>query len=513
MVIEIKDYLKRHSFVYLVPFFFLSILNKIEFVQHPFFGLEYEDSYIYSDAARSINYNYDWSYKPLQVNSCIDGSLTACNATTTYSGHLIALPFIISLINKIAGYSIYNIFIFNFIISFLVIFVVDQIIKLIYPQQHWRSFLPLLFLVTTPFINLFNTSGLAETFSSFSLLLFVLFFFKTVTRKFFIQSSSFWCSLFFLAASILIKRENIVLIAITPLTAIFLFFRKELKQYGIRNILVYFLLSAVIIVAIGFLIDFRDIENQEGTAIASLTFAFSNTLMIFPVFLASYVNAEFWGLTGIALIISVFFLFKAPNLKLLITFSLFLLYVLLYSTHYRSYYQVKFGEVNVFDTLRYSSNYFPLVCICLSSINLKISNSYVKYFSVLMVVGYLFFTFIYSYQLRVNFSDEENLTRIEPAKKVLALINKNDIIITDIPLIFHLFGNDNQIIVDAYSTSAKRIQYYLSNKSISNVYILNNIDNQMNKERYPDYFKLLKFFKSIRIKTISNRYELLKISK
>jgi hypothetical protein len=126
---------------------------------------------------------------------------------------------------------------------------------------------------------------------------------------------------------------------------------------------------------------------------------------------------------------------------------------------------------------------------------------------------YVMSAFFLSMNLRTRYSEDEYNQRIFPVKKTLTLINRNDVIVTDIPLIFHLFANDHQIIVDAYSTSIERIQYYLNDKAIKNVYVLNRRDNLKDMERHPEYFKLLRTYKPVELKNISSSYELLKLTR
>jgi hypothetical protein len=505
---EIKIDSKTIYIISLLLTISLSLINKSGVFTKPFFGLEYEDSYIYSDAGRSLNYNYDWSFQPLSVNSCVVGSIANCQSNSTYSGHLIIFPILISVINKILGYSPYNGLYCNFLLSFLLILMVHKIIGLLHPGETWKTYIPLLFLVSTPFINLFNTSGLAETLSSVIVLTFIYSFFKSLNNHFYLKYHLFWISLFLLLLAILIKRENMLLISVAPLSAVIGWFKNK-RFTGIKNLLVYISLTVVILIGIHYIINFSQIENQEGKDIGSNTFSIVNTLKILPLFLKSFFNTTYFGFTGLLLVVAVIGLILGPyNEKLILVGLLSLGYIILYSSHYRSYYQVKYGQVSIFETLRYSSNFFPLLCIILSGIGFKLKGG-LKHFAVMLIVFYIPFTVYLNYWLRADYYRQEVSNRILPVQQTLGTINKADILITDIPLLFHLFGNDRQIVIDANFATNSAINNYTG----KNIYILKKSEDSINEKRYPAYFKLLQSYSLLKIKNIDGGYELLKIIK
>ena len=79
----------------------------------PFWGLEYEDSYIYSAVSRQISLNYSFDEDPLFTKYIIFGDLKSGILTQTISGHFVFFPAILSVINLIFGYSTFNIIIIN----------------------------------------------------------------------------------------------------------------------------------------------------------------------------------------------------------------------------------------------------------------------------------------------------------------------------------------------------------------------------------------------------------------
>ena len=505
---ETKIKSKTFNFIFFVGIALLSTINKIGVFTKPFFGLEYEDSYIYTDAGRSLNYQYDWSYQPLSVNSCVIGSISDCTSNSTYSGHLILFPLLISLGNHFLGYSPYNGLYCNFLLSFILILLVYKVVILVHPFEIMRTYIPLLLLVSTPFINLFNTSGLAETISSIFVLSFIYTFFISLGNQFKLKSHSFWLSLFLLLIAIIIKRENILLIGLAPLSAAVSWIKNKKSRVN-GNFLIYIFTTVVILISIHFIIDFTQIENQEGKDIGANTFSIANTLEILPLFLKSFFTIDYFGFTGLFLLIAISALFLGKyNEKLVIISILSLGYLLLYSSHYRSYYQVKYGHISIFETLRYSSNYFPLLCVLLSGITFKIKGIG-RYLIVILMMFYLPFCVYLNYTLRGYYYKQEVRVRLEPVYQTLKVINKADLLITDIPILFHLFANDRQIILDANFVTSSVIGSY----SESNIYVLKKINDSINERRYPTFNKLLRSCHSSKIKEIAGGYELLKINK
>jgi hypothetical protein len=146
---------------------------------------------------------------------------------------------------------------------------------------------------------------------------------------------------------------------------------------------------------------------------------------------------------------------------------------------------VHFNFVEPFDTLRYSVNYFPLLCIFISSISYKIFFDKLKRpkriiyfgFSTLAVIA-----IVLSVNLRLNLSKDEYYTRIEPVLETLKITQKQDIIITDIPLVFYCYAGVDQWIVDYYRLTPQKLEELLANNENKTVYFLSN--NQPDIARY-----------------------------
>lgn len=87
---------------------FLALICRLPSHGHFFYGLEYEDSYVYSVAGRYLSAG---DYLCVPPNSCYlttvcaVGNLNACEKTETFSGHFIGYPFMIAIASRFLGYS------------------------------------------------------------------------------------------------------------------------------------------------------------------------------------------------------------------------------------------------------------------------------------------------------------------------------------------------------------------------------------------------------------------------
>ena len=188
----------------------------------------------------------------------------------------------------------------------------------------------------------------------------------------------------------------------------------------------------------------------------------------------------------------------------------------MYSTHYRSYYEVHFGQIKPFETLRFSSNYFPLSCLSFASIALiferGVKNKLFKMMAFCLVSCYLICIWIINYNTRSRLSKIEFDERISPIKETLKFTNTNDFILTDIACVFHIFLTDERSIIYSYSTTGDRIESLLNDKGKGEIYFLKRISDEFDRVRYPEYFEKIVNLKVTKVRDISFNYELLKLT-
>lgn len=478
----IRVILNRIDYILLIA----NVAIRFLFISFPFWGLEYEDAFIFNDTARQINHNYNY-YSNYLTESCIDGSYEQCNQFATFGGHFLTFPLILSNLNLLIDYHPHNIFYLNFICS-LVLLIVVFIWNRQHRNQHYFSLTAfLLLMLITPFITIFQTSGLVETFSSLLVVLFVLYFFKLNENDFSISNYSFLVALCALIGSVITKRENLILLLPLFVVPIYnLWYKKKVFSYGYLIFLFCSFLSVSFFVH---LIDLFSIETNEGGDIGTSTFSISFLFQNLGENLLSLMNYRYWGLTGVLFILSIIFFAIKKDHTLLGLFCLImsLFYMILYSTHYRSYYQVHYNISDPFETLRYSVNYFPLVCLFISSVNLKNLISKQRMLTTpILVVGIVvvLMLIINVVKTRIGFSRDEYFSRIEPVEKTLEVVKQNDIIISDIPIVFHCYISDKQTVVDFYSLSKAKFDSLIWNNREGNIYLIRPMENSVDSMRY-----------------------------
>ncbi|MGA9787997.1 MAG: hypothetical protein WBQ40_15520 [Candidatus Sulfotelmatobacter sp.] len=86
----------------------LAFMWRLPFDGHFFYGLEYEDSYIYPVAARYLASNIPHAEpiaSPYLTTVCAVGNWNSCRNPEISSGHFIGYPFIIAVVAKVLGYT------------------------------------------------------------------------------------------------------------------------------------------------------------------------------------------------------------------------------------------------------------------------------------------------------------------------------------------------------------------------------------------------------------------------
>ncbi len=86
----------------------VTLLWRLPFDGHWFFGLEYEDSYIYSVSARYVN-SGTITCSPgnscYLTTVCVVGNQNSCRVSKTSSGHFLGYPLVIAIATRVFGYS------------------------------------------------------------------------------------------------------------------------------------------------------------------------------------------------------------------------------------------------------------------------------------------------------------------------------------------------------------------------------------------------------------------------
>lgn len=485
-----------------------AIANRLMFLYHPFWGLEYEDSYIFSTVSRAININYDFSYDALYTKYETFGSFVSGSATSTISGHFIFFPLILSVFNWIIGFHAKNVLLVNFLFSIVSIYYALKTYSLLNPNAKSLLGFGLVF-STVPFLSVYNTSGLSETFSSVFVIISVYYAFKSKKENYSKLSSIIgYCLL--ICISIFIKRDNLVLLIIPIFEVTSAFYLKKDKAIKTR---LFFIISLILlcVLILNNVFDINRTLNDEMNDIQESPFSFQFLKVLFPLFIKSLLKIKFFSIVGLMFFSSLIF-YRKINSYLFLLLSICLGYLLVYSIHYRSYYMVHGDFVpNTIDTFRYFTNFFSVLsifCFALLSIGLKktIENQ-TTLFSLIISITVIVNVY-YTIFLREDLGNNEFEERFQPVTNTLQIIKEDDIIITDRPILFQLLGPDKLFIIDISmigKSETKKIDSLMKSK---NIYLMKDEEND---DRYENKITFLNNHKFDFVKKLSGHYNLLKL--
>lgn len=504
----------------LLPLVVLSLIAKFPVHGNFFFGLEYEDAYVYNSYARFLLYNPDTAIDPFLTKGCLIGSLRDCQAIGTYSGHLIGLPSIVYLFFKFFGYTPYAASIINLICALISTILIFHVSRIIVPQGN-AFFYSTFVYALTPIMNLFHTTSLSETCSSTFILLSLLLYLSKTTEQDTssrLQNVTSWINIalavFF---ACLIKRENLILLSLPFLTILLSVIEKRrVTKVDVLPLLPFFAFSAVIIFFHFGYINLYETVNVENAEAKGVAFHWSYFLDILPAFIKSFFAFQWFSVFSFFLFGSLIIFFRRfyTYRLLLYPVALFFFYLILYSVHYRSYYFVHTGAIHEFDTLRYIANLFPfyaiLVGFCLgksgeSLAKLAPPSKYpaLKAFRITLICLFIGFTLFQSYVIRETFAGVEKVERLAPITETLKVLRSNrDVILTDEPLLFQLFGPDNLFVIDLHCLGKEISESYLRELvKQTDVYYLKKAayDTELDITRNPGAFDIASKFRKQKI--------------
>ena len=484
---------------------FFGLLFRILGLYFPFWGLEYEDSYIYSAVSRQMNMNYSFNHDILFTKYIIFGDIKSGTLTQTISGHFAFFPAFLSLVNVLFGYNTFNVIVLNLVLSIINIFFTSKTFNLLVNNKTSQLFFGLLY-SSIPFLSVYNTSGLSETASSVFVIIAIYYYIKnSIEDK---NRIHILLYILFILLAFIIKRDNLVLFILPTIHLIkyFYLFESNLKK---KAVFLGITVLSVFIVLFIFKVDKTLLDEKNDINYSPFRFEYFYTL--FPVFFGSLFNMKFFGQFVLFLIASIFVIKKIKfNTIVLITIAL--IYMLMYSFHYRSYYMVNGSYTpNIIDTFRYYTNFFSIFFIGFSVtiftfLDLAINKN--KKIITEAIVFCLIINFYSNYQIRDDFSSIEYNERIKPVIESLKKISKNDIIVTDRPVLFQMFGEEDLFVVDVTAISMTELKILNELKKNKNIYYMKDeeVDNRYSIKKYFEKNNKFSF-----IKRLSDHYLLLKI--
>ena len=93
-----------------------------------------------------------------------------------------------------------------------------------------------------------------------------------------------------------------------------------------------------------------------------LKFLFSNSINFFK----ALINIKWFSFIGVLLVFGVAFIYKIIkyNYNFIYPFAIVIMFLIVYGSHYRSYYYIVLGEIAPLDAIRYLVIIFPIISIC-----------------------------------------------------------------------------------------------------------------------------------------------------
>jgi len=430
-----------------------------------FRGLEYEDSYVYTVSARA-----DLPRETSQdvgsvylTSTCVVGSLASCQMFETYSGHYIGWPSVIRIAARFSKYSpnlpIYvNILgscasvVFIFLACFLA---TDNILA--------SSSAAFIF-ATTPAFAVHGVATYAEPISNTcisAVLLFSLRYLHKAPDAPRSQVVNWFALTVTLLLAVLIKRENALLaIGLLSIATICLIWRIG-KIPADKGTLYWAACSCAIVLV------FSATELQLGKTLIAETgefgrvpFSVINFKTLFIPFLQACVSPKWYSCTFIFVLLGIYETVRTKSIAV-VALCFLICYVLLYTFHVRSYYQVQGEPVLPYETLRLAMNLMTLYSVMAGlgvAAMLKMWHAKFAGWRALVLLGIVVYAAVCYYataRLRQEAHDDEYAVRINPALAALRVASQASIsppyIVTLEPLVVQTFASKAINVIGLYA--------------------------------------------------------------
>jgi len=469
-----------------------------------FAGMEYEDSYVYTVVAREMvegNHVAEGSTSYL-TTVCDVGSLRTCQSSTTYSGHYIGSPYVLSLAARVLGYRPAIAELVGIAAACLTVVLVFFIARMLSTDDFVPIFSAAVFAMT-PVFAVHGIAAFAEPLSNMCVTIgffaYLRYLYSLPTQRSRVSDAAALCtwSLALLFA-ILVKRENLVLAFVLPFVSIVrITARCDLttRWYRIGAVS----LGSGIAVAFSLLsLRFGEVLLNEASEFRRTPFSLTQVRSLLPVFLSSF-GITSWYCLGLVWVLVGLFLIRRRNYWTLYPVLVIIGYLSLYVSHVRSYYQVQYGEVTPADALRYSMNFMTMWALVAG-----VGFAYVvrKWRGVgdglqwravavtAALVVYAASAYRYTTVLRDDVANEELRARIEPSivasQLALASGSADTYVITLEPLVIQMYSPQNVNVIELTRLNHQLIEALASLHEHLNLLYLDNAiyRNEIDERRY-----------------------------
>jgi hypothetical protein len=332
-----------------------------------FHGQEYEDSYVYTVAARQISehtlFGPPLTEHPYSIRVCTVGSLTSCSGSESFPEHFVGGPYVVSLGADVIGYTPSVGSIVNVTAASFTAFLIFLIGMLVSGNAVAACSAALVFAIT-PVFSVYGLETSAEPISNACMTLVLWFYLRHVAthaalnRRWNLLAT--WCAFTVaLLFSLTIKRENILLVFALPAIAFVFHLPKEGATDAPNSKLKWILLSATVAVAFSYHMRIIQTTGGETALLERFPFTLGGLFRLLPVFLRSFFVVRWYGGTAFLVVFGAIVAWRRKGLALY-PLLLIVAYTLLYAFHIRGYYEMRSGQTDPRAALRFSMNLMSL---------------------------------------------------------------------------------------------------------------------------------------------------------
>jgi hypothetical protein len=433
-----------------------------------FHGLEYEDSYVYTVAARQVLEHTAGNEAPIgfpySISTCGAGSIHNCHEWQSFPEHLIGTAYVISAYSRLVGYTPDAgawVALWAACISCCLIFVIIDMIS----NDPVAATSGAVIFAITPIFAAQGLESSAEPVSNAAisvvlfLLLYLLRYFPGLSvRRSILALLALTISIAF---AMTVKRENALLLIVAPL--LLLTIGRPNLSTGLRMKIYVVGVVAVWLICGLFAWHLNIAHTGEGEL--SLVSQFRPTFSILFNIIFSFVRSFMtpaWYLCGFIFVAWGIFASRHGKLRWAVTLP-FLVYLALYAFHIRGYYELRSGESDPREALRFEMNLMSFwsilggLGVAAAFRRIRLSNPnrrtrLVNAASGCLVLGLFTLSYTITRSLRMDGVEDEATVRIAPAVRAVKLASDQhaspDYIITFEPLVAQMYGDPNVNVLD-----------------------------------------------------------------
>jgi len=306
--------------------------------------------------------------------------------------------------------------------------------------------------------------------------------------------------------AIAVKRENLLLVPVVFLVHFAFRINQESRIVQTKRAQYLAVLVTILICCVFALrqLGLLEVMSRERVEYSQFPFNVHVWLTMFPLFIKQYFSWNWYFGSAFLVLISVLFSIKSCK-RGIFPIALFLSYLVLYTSHVRSYYEARGGLVTELDTIRYSMNlaglWATMAGLGLSAIVVSVSRiSRRRWTRAVIWIGlaaYGLSAWVVTDRLKEDMVANEEANRLRPAENALHSIqrsgNPDTFLITVEPLVIQMFSRDSVNIVDFKDFSTDLLRELRSENPDATFFYLEQdaYKSEADRDRYRKSFDAL----------------------